>query len=143
MNSSKEEEKMKDADPKRTPSAFIKCVQVDQLRLVLRDCALKALEKVYDPAADLRTLATQMRDTAGLVVAELGSPPSIDGRENIGATRRPPAHVHTRECYEDPGPGHGSPFLVCDKLDARQLAELDTHVAGTVWRGTAAESGVA
>jgi hypothetical protein len=23
-------------------------------------------------------------------------------------------HVHTRECYDDPGPGHGPPFLICD-----------------------------
>lgn len=23
-------------------------------------------------------------------------------------------HVHTSQCYDDPGPGHGSPFLVCN-----------------------------
>lgn len=25
-------------------------------------------------------------------------------------------HVHTASCYDDPGPGHGSPFLVCGKV---------------------------
>ena len=26
-------------------------------------------------------------------------------------------HVHNRMCYDDPGPGHGSPFLVCDEVN--------------------------
>jgi hypothetical protein len=26
----------------------------------------------------------------------------------------PGEHVHTRDCYDDPGPGHGSPSLICD-----------------------------
>jgi hypothetical protein len=34
-----------------------------------------------------------------------------------------PIHVHSRQCWEDPGAGHGRPFLICDKLDAKQLAE--------------------
>jgi hypothetical protein len=24
-------------------------------------------------------------------------------------------HVHTRECYDDPGPSHGSPQLICNQ----------------------------
>ncbi len=74
-----------------------------QMRAACKDCALRILGRIDDPAADLRTLATQIRDTMGLVLAEL-------------AMKDEPAsspHVHTRACYEDPGPGHGPPFLIC------------------------------
>ena len=27
-------------------------------------------------------------------------------------------HVHTRACWEDPGPGHGKPFLICGMFQA-------------------------
>jgi hypothetical protein len=73
---------MKNTDRQRTPVALTKGTADGQLRLVIRDCALKALERVYDPAADLRTLATQMRDTAAVVVAELGPPPPVQMRES-------------------------------------------------------------
>jgi hypothetical protein len=25
-------------------------------------------------------------------------------------------HIHTRDCWDDPGPGHGSPFMICNKV---------------------------
>lgn len=28
-------------------------------------------------------------------------------------------HVHSRECYDDPGPGHGSPQLICNHGSGR------------------------
>lgn len=59
------------------PIALTKGTGDAQLRFLIRECALKALERVYDPAASLRTIATQMRDTAGLVVAELGPAPEV------------------------------------------------------------------
>jgi hypothetical protein len=31
-----------------------------------------------------------------------------------------PRHKHSRSCYDDPGPGHGSAFTVCGKVEGQR-----------------------
>lgn len=53
----------------------------------------------------------------------------------------PKPHEHTRECYDDPGPGHGSSQLSCDEQAAQSASEPEPADLGWVhsdeqaWRG--------
>lgn len=39
------------------------------------------------------------------------------------------SHRHTRDCYDDPGPGHGPPQLVCGQVEDRRPRPNDAYDA--------------
>lgn len=36
-----------------------------------------------------------------------------------------PHHIHNRQCWDDPGAGHGSPFTVCGQIETKGIVEFE------------------
>lgn len=46
----------------------------------------------------------------------------LAGVREVEAAR---GHVHTRACYDDPGPGHGSPQVICDQVEGDRVPDAE------------------
>ena len=97
----------------RTPAQVIGLVLeeagVPDFGPVAEACARRlgvALRSVSNPEAQV--ICYRERDTLawGTVAAK-----------TLRKKASPRTHVHTRDCYDDPGPGHGSPGLICGKIE--------------------------
>jgi hypothetical protein len=69
------------------------------------------LEQNKDMRIKLAMMAGQIAANDRTIEEFLAALPKINVTED--GPSKPLAHVHTRQCYDDPGPGHGSPSLIC------------------------------
>lgn len=126
---------------RRLADAIYRHLRVDRVDIAARPVPTEACtgsESLEAMAlADLKEQLTEAAQACGIDPDGMDDGSVIRALSDRARGCEEPAHVHTRDCYDDAGPGAGGVSLICDNQPASSYSldftSIDPDLAAPAW----------